>query len=132
MKRLFLPFISGLLLVTTTAAAPAVSRSGTSTYSGSLYHGESGVLDLTLYQGTTYTYRGSCDLYCRDLDFAIQEWVPPYNGRRGYWRFVFADRAPDDTPSIRVTPGYSTTFRLTIIMSRCNDEPCDYSVSVIP
>lgn len=127
MNRL-LAFAAGtLLLGTLTAAAPPEASR---TYSGSLYDRESGTLDLQLYRGTRYYYAGACDLYCSDLDFALYEWVPPYNGRRGYWRFVVSDRGADDTPGFSVTPGYDTTFRLSIIMSRCMSEPCGYEVDV--
>lgn len=127
MKRLLSLVAGGLLLATSTAAVPA--RPGTS-YSGDLYRGESGSLDLVLHAGTTYTYRGSCDLDCNDLDFALYEWVPPYNGRRGYWRFMVADRASNDTPLVWVRPTYDATFRLSIIMSRCDVEPCGYDVDL--
>ena len=51
----------------------------------------------------------------------------PYNGRRGYWRFVVSDRAADDTPAVWVRPTYNATYRQHILMSRCNIEPCGYT-----
>jgi hypothetical protein len=130
MRRLLSCAAGTLLLASLTAAAPAKTGTVASLYTGELYDRESGTLDLVLYRGTRYSYSGACDLDCRDLDFVLHEWVPPYNGRRGYWRFVISDRAANDTPEFTVTPGYDTTFRLSIFMARCNVEPCGYEVNV--
>lgn len=127
MKRLASLATGLLLLGASTGAAPAMDGDA---YYGSLYDRETGSLDLVLHRGTTYTYSGTCDVDCSDLDFVISEWVPPYNGRRGYWRFVASDRGADDTPYVWVRPSFDTTFRLSIIMSRCRIEPCRYDVNV--
>ncbi|HEU4885048.1 MAG TPA: hypothetical protein VFT45_22500 [Longimicrobium sp.] len=132
MKRALAITVGTLLLASLTAGAPAGTGAEMGRYTGALYNRETGTLDLVLYQGTRYYYSGTCDYDCRDLDFVLEEWVPPYNGRRGYWRFVVSDRAANDTPSFSVTPGYDTTFRLSIFMARCNIEPCGYDVYVSP
>lgn len=126
MKRIF-ALVASLVLVCSAAAAPT---GHTTLYSGSLYDRETGELRLNLQAGYTYTYDGSCDIDCSDLDFALYRWVPATNSRRGYWKFVVADRGSDDSPWVRVAPPANAQYRLDIVMARCALEPCGYEVEV--
>jgi hypothetical protein len=130
MKRLVSSIAAALLLVVTTGATTAEFQQPARHYSGELFDRESRDLDVMLRGGVTYTYDGSCDSNRRDLDFALYEWMSPSGQRRGYWRFVAANRQSDDTPSVRFRPGSQRMYRLSIIMSACNASACDYDVDL--
>lgn len=127
MKRIRNLAACAVLLATSVAAAPAKRLT---LYNGALYDRETGELRLNLSGGYRYYYRGSCDLDCTDLDFALYRWVPGTSYRRGYWMFIASDRAADDTPGLTVTPPFNAQYRLDIIMANCTSEPCRYEVEV--
>jgi hypothetical protein len=125
MNRLISLAAAAFLLTSSTAAMGLPQ-----TYQGELYDRESHAHDMVLSGGRTYTYRGSCDRNCSDLDLALYEKVEPSGGRRGYWRFVIANRRRDGNPVIRETPRYSHEYRLSVIMSACGAASCDYDVNL--
>lgn len=106
-------------------AVPAPSSAPPSTYFGTLYDGQRGQLDLTLYAGNEYQYDGVCDVNCSDLDFVLYRW----NGTR--WIWAAEDMASDDVPVVVAAPNRTAVYRLVIIMATCEPyERCRYEVDV--
>jgi hypothetical protein len=87
---------------------------------GTLAEGGSVRVTYELRRGVSYTFQGSCDEDCDDLDLVL---------RRGSEE-VDRDDAPDDTPVVSVTPERTATYTLEVIMPSCNTDRCRYTIEV--
>ena len=75
--------------------------------------------DLTLVIGREYGIVAFCDADCTDLDLTLVN----SNGLP-----VLADTEENDYPALFFKAPASGTFTLTVIMSACSNEPCQYGV----
>jgi hypothetical protein len=78
-------------------------------------------LTITLQSGTSYAFMGVCDEDCHDIDLRLFG----VDGSE-----VDSDIRTDDWPIVSVTPGYSGTFRVRVLMARCSKDPCYYGIGV--
>jgi hypothetical protein len=86
---------------------------------GWLQDGQSTTFRVRLAQGTEFTFRGTCDSDCSDLDLELYD---------GNGNLVDSDYDPDDVPVVGVEPAWSGWFRVRVIMADCSREPCGYAV----
>ena len=86
---------------------------------GWLSNGASTSYRVSLVQGTEYTFRGTCDGDCSDLDLELED----ANGR-----LVDSDYDPDDVPIVGIEPSRTGWFRVRVIMASCSENPCGYAV----
>lgn len=87
---------------------------------GSLNTGESATFAVTLPAGAGVVLTGVCDDDCADLDLSLST--------NGY--DVDAARGGGNAPIVRVTPGTTTTYKLTVTMASCRLNPCWFAVGV--
>lgn len=90
-------------------------------YIDRLYEDEVDNLTLTLQGGRTYAIIGVCDNDCHDLDFDLYD---------NDDNLLESDHADDDYPFVQITPAWTDTFTLNVIMYNCKTEPCYYGVGV--
>jgi hypothetical protein len=93
----------------------------TTEYTGALDHDTFVDVSVWLRGGTRYAVAATCDEDCRDIDLVV-------TSPRGW--VVARDREPDDTPVAHFTPVRSGTYRITVEMASCSDNPCSYAFGV--
>lgn len=96
------------------------------TLSGDVYNGKLNddyYQDLTidLEPGTSYAFMGVCDEDCHDIDLRLYD--PAGNE-------VATDLRTDDWPIVMVTPHYSGTYQVRVVMASCSKNPCYYGIGV--
>ena len=78
-------------------------------------------LTIKLQPGTSYAFMGVCDEDCRDIDLRLYD--PSGNE-------VASDLREDDWPIVMVTPSYSGTYQVRVVMASCSKDPCYYGIGV--
>jgi hypothetical protein len=78
-------------------------------------------LTIALRPGTSYAFMGVCDQDCRDIDLRLYD--PDGNE-------LTSDVRTDDWPVVLVTPSYSGTYTVRVVMASCSNDPCFYGVGV--
>jgi hypothetical protein len=90
-------------------------------YTGALANGATTTVELALDAGTAYAIMGACDTDCSDLDLVLMD---PAGAK------VAEDVLDDDIPVVAVEPTRSGTYRVTVAMAACSEEPCRYGLGV--
>ena len=90
-----------------------------STANGWLDDDEEETYEYWLQSGVRYTFAGTCDDDCTDLDLKL------FNRAN---ELVAEDTDPDSNPQIVFSPRTSGTYRLRVVMYRCSIEPCRYDL----
>jgi len=142
MKRLVFAAVLGAAVLGTTAAAPQdewdrqvraqFDAAGTKLqeqgftlkqriYTGALGNGANATVELQLEAGTAYAIMGACDTDCSDLDLVLMDAA----GAK-----VAEDVLDDDVPVVSVQPARSGTYRVTVAMAVCSEDPCRYGVGI--
>jgi hypothetical protein len=78
-------------------------------------------LTVTLRQGVEYAIVGSCDEDCDDLDLKLYD---------ENWNLIDEDTGSDDHPVVEVTPNWTGTFHVRVLMEDCTASTCKYGVGV--
>jgi hypothetical protein len=96
------------------------------TMSGDVYDGDlknSYYEDLTikLQPGTSYAFMGVCDQDCHDIDLRLFD---PDGDE------VASDVRADDWPIVSISPSYSGTYTLRVVMASCSKDPCYYGIGL--
>ena len=86
---------------------------------GSLDGGDYVDLDIEVVNGLEMALIGICDVDCSDLDLAVYD-------TRG--EQVAKDTLEDDTPLLTFTPKGGGTYRVRVLMTGCDYDPCGYAV----
>jgi hypothetical protein len=89
---------------------------------GSLTDGQSTQISVYLERGRRYHVLGRCDIDCDDLDLELTDSAGAE---------IDSDTAVDDRPFVAVTPIFSGTYRLRVIMAECSRNPCVYGVGIL-
>lgn len=142
MKRLVFAAVLGAAVLGTTAAAPQdewerqvraqidaagekLQEQGFSLkqriYTGALGNGANAAVELQLEAGTAYAIMGACDTDCSDLDLVLMD---PAGAK------VSEDVLEDDVPLVTVQPARSGTYRVTVAMAACSEDPCRYGLGI--
>lgn len=100
-------------------AAPLPPSSTPLELSGMLNDGYYRVHNVTLREDVEYTFVGSCDNDCSDLDLQLFD----ENGN-----LIDEDLLRDDYPVVSVTPRWTGRFRIKVIMAECSVNPCGYTI----
>jgi hypothetical protein len=80
-----------------------------------LNRGEIAEWRVRLYAGRTYRFVGACDEDCSDVDISVHN---------RYGVIVGADFAPDDHPTVTLTPVTDEIVTVRVSMAACRSEPC--------
>jgi hypothetical protein len=91
-------------------------------YIGSIRHGNTDSLTLTLQSRTSYILLGVCDEDCKDVDLRL------YDERDN---LIDSDIRSDTVPVVSVIPRWTARFRVEVIMNQCRSSPCKYGVGVL-
>lgn len=94
-------------------------RSSYEPFVGTLRNNTYTDVTYTLQGGVPYALVGVCDNDCPDLDLKLYD---------ENYHLIDSDTQPDATPVIQVTPRWTGTFHVRVIMSRCNNSPCWYGI----
>ena len=78
-------------------------------------------LTIELRSGTSYAFMGVCDQDCTDIDLRLFD---PAGDE------VASDVRTDDWPIVTVTPSYSGTYQVRVVMASCSRNPCYYGIGV--
>jgi hypothetical protein len=89
---------------------------------GTLNTDESDSLTLTLRVGTSYVVVGACDEDCSKLGLVLSDLTS---------HELAADHASDHAPVVRLTPATTASYRVRVVMDRCQMNPCRYGVAVL-
>lgn len=90
-------------------------------YTGALNTGAQEVVAVELSIGTEYQLMGACDRDCSNVDMIVRD---------AQGNEVGSDRLADDVPLVGVTPPRSGTYRVTMIMVACREQPCRYGIGI--
>lgn len=88
---------------------------------GSLRDDEYDTYSLTLRAGREYKITAGCDGDCGDIDLVLYD----ENGN-----LVDSDREYDDNPIVGVTPSWTGSFQVKVIMADCRVNPCRFGIAV--
>ena len=78
-------------------------------------------LTIKLQPGTSYAFLGVCDGDCHDIDLRLFD----ADGDE-----VTSDVGTDDWPVVSVTPSFTGTYTLRVVMANCSNNPCYYGIGV--
>ena len=90
-------------------------------YDGNLKNNYYEDLTIKLQPGTSYAFMGVCDQDCHDIDLRLFD---PDGDE------VTSDVRTDDWPIVSISPSYSGTYRLRVVMASCSKDPCYYGIGV--
>ena len=90
-------------------------------YDGDLKHSYYEDLTIKLQPGTAYAFMGVCDQDCHDIDLRLFD---PDGDE------VASDLRTDDWPIVSISPSYSGTYTLRVVMASCTKDPCYYGIGV--
>ena len=90
-------------------------------YDGNLKNDYHEDLTIKLQPGTSYAFMGVCDQDCQDIDLRLYD---PAGDE------VTSDVRTDDWPIVSISPSYSGTYTLRVVMASCSKDPCFYGVGV--
>jgi hypothetical protein len=89
---------------------------------GSLTHSSTTTHSMTVVSGNQYVLHGACDNDCTDLDLKIYDQTGA---------LLMSDVAIDDHPTLMFSAVSGGTYRVEVIMARCNRNPCYYGVQLL-
>ena len=90
-------------------------------YTGDLDESRSDGVTFRLRPGLRYAFVAVCDTDCDDIDMQVQD----PSGRR-----VGRDDQRDDVPVVEVMSERGGSYRVTVTMADCDDDPCAYGIGV--
>jgi len=90
-------------------------------YDGDLKNNYYEDLTIKLQPGTSYAFMGVCDQDCHDIDLRLFD---PDGDE------VASVVPTDDWPIVSISPSYSGTYTLRVVMTSCAKDPCYYGIGV--